>query len=754
MDEGIEIPISLEPSKLVADMKTLGAQAKKSGDQISAGISQGNVAIGKLKTSTQQLVAQLKTSFDKDVYNAFMNGSRSVYVMTEALQTLKENMTLATNPADIQRYNIAIKDLQRNILELQTTGTGNIFQKMGLQGNGGFGSIINQLRQIAYIIPGIGIAGIISALLSPLQSLISGLSDTADNAKDAGVQLDYLHTVLERFGKEADNMKGRFDFATEIQKLQAQLKFGSGINADILGLKKEQTNVKSFSDYAEIRLKQLENKLKENKQLLKTFNITEVPGVPLQDLPETAFDNIPGGLKATESTKSLLKSYKEIYKQIQDLQQQKLKSDDSFNKNEIDLQIKYREQLKKILEDQYNLYKDAQERRIDLNKKLFEATGMQKARDDQYNAEVDLIKRRTAFELSQDNLTEAGKKRILQKESFDLEDALRSRESDIRNHVQKVMQEYDKIRSSAALNTGKNINISLSDIENVDRLIDEISQNIKTLSSINGKIFGADLNSEIDGLKERLELLKEIKKVMDLMKAPGQTKAERDLFDNNNLYAQAQRQFQQFGRKGNEGLNNAFNPLQSLEKNEKALNEMLQKLLNLKQVGQVIGEGLSNAFDKTFDAILDGKNAFKALGEAIKDLVVEIIKAIAKMLIMAAVKNLILPGSGSLSFGGGGGHGLPHFAAGGVVYGPTLGLIGEGSGTNRSNPEVVAPLDQLTSIFRNMIGLNRGSAYSGGTMVQQGGVKVVLGGEVIVRQSGRDMVGVLALENASQRRGG
>jgi hypothetical protein len=35
------------------------------------------------------------------------------------------------------------------------------------------------------------------------------------------------------------------------------------------------------------------------------------------------------------------------------------------------------------------------------------------------------------------------------------------------------------------------------------------------------------------------------------------------------------------------------------------------------------------------------------------------------------------------------------FAAGGLVYGPTLGLVGEGSGTSRSNPEVIAPLDKL-----------------------------------------------------------
>ena len=41
---------------------------------------------------------------------------------------------------------------------------------------------------------------------------------------------------------------------------------------------------------------------------------------------------------------------------------------------------------------------------------------------------------------------------------------------------------------------------------------------------------------------------------------------------------------------------------------------------------------------------------------------------------------------------------IPKFAAGGLAYGPTLGLFGEYSGA-QNNPEVVAPLNRL----RNML---------------------------------------------------
>ena len=46
---------------------------------------------------------------------------------------------------------------------------------------------------------------------------------------------------------------------------------------------------------------------------------------------------------------------------------------------------------------------------------------------------------------------------------------------------------------------------------------------------------------------------------------------------------------------------------------------------------------------------------------------------------------------------------VPAFADGGLVTGPTLGLVGEGMGTSAANPEVIAPLDKL----KDMMGPNR-----------------------------------------------
>ena len=41
---------------------------------------------------------------------------------------------------------------------------------------------------------------------------------------------------------------------------------------------------------------------------------------------------------------------------------------------------------------------------------------------------------------------------------------------------------------------------------------------------------------------------------------------------------------------------------------------------------------------------------------------------------------------------------LPKFAGGGIIYGPTVGLMGEYTGAS-NNPEVVAPLNKLRSLI-------------------------------------------------------
>lgn len=92
------------------------------------------------------------------------------------------------------------------------------------------------------------------------------------------------------------------------------------------------------------------------------------------------------------------------------------------------------------------------------------------------------------------------------------------------------------------------------------------------------------------------------------------------------------------------------------------------------------------------------------------------------------------------------------FASGGLVFSRTLGEIGEGTGTNSSNPEVVSPLDKLKGFFAGMINdiAKRGAAIGAG--VGTGGGSFTAPQFVELYASGNALKGVLALTEQKQNR--
>jgi len=119
-----------------------------------------------------------------------------------------------------------------------------------------------------------------------------------------------------------------------------------------------------------------------------------------------------------------------------------------------------------------------------------------------------------------------------------------------------------------------------------------------------------------------------------------------------------------------------------------------------------IGIGIMNALGPALDMLLQkGANIGEVISRAFTDVIKKLTKvAIAAAIavaIMSMIPGLIQPGKGFATFGNliSQGMGLPTlFANGGVVSGPTLGLMGEYPGAS-SNPEVVAPLDKLKDMM-------------------------------------------------------
>jgi len=118
---------------------------------------------------------------------------------------------------------------------------------------------------------------------------------------------------------------------------------------------------------------------------------------------------------------------------------------------------------------------------------------------------------------------------------------------------------------------------------------------------------------------------------------------------------------------------------------------------------RVIGGELTNAFTVMLETgTLSFKGIFQALGQMVKRLLAAVLAAS----LLSAILSSFGIGIGKAKKGDFGGNIAEimkfmtgaTFAKGGIVSGPTLGLMGEYPGA-RSNPEVIAPLDKLQSIL-------------------------------------------------------
>jgi hypothetical protein len=130
---------------------------------------------------------------------------------------------------------------------------------------------------------------------------------------------------------------------------------------------------------------------------------------------------------------------------------------------------------------------------------------------------------------------------------------------------------------------------------------------------------------------------------------------------------------------------------------------------------QQIGNGLMSALGPSMDMLIDkGASIGEVMNKMVQDLIKQLIKVIATAAIAAAIMSVLFPGllakagmtgtdvfAGLFTQGMGlGANAFPvkKFANGGVISGPTMGLMGEYPGA-ANNPEVVAPLDKLKSMI-------------------------------------------------------
>lgn len=103
-------------------------------------------------------------------------------------------------------------------------------------------------------------------------------------------------------------------------------------------------------------------------------------------------------------------------------------------------------------------------------------------------------------------------------------------------------------------------------------------------------------------------------------------------------------------------LDNATRLISSQIKTEKALSDFrlkeFEKQIELqKQLQSTIEGGLTNAFTSVFEAIANGEDAFKALGDSVKQLALDLIRVVIQMTVVKALANALMPGLGGAGVG-------------------------------------------------------------------------------------------------------
>lgn len=132
------------------------------------------------------------------------------------------------------------------------------------------------------------------------------------------------------------------------------------------------------------------------------------------------------------------------------------------------------------------------------------------------------------------------------------------------------------------------------------------------------------------------------------------------------------------------------------------------------EAGQQLIPQFGQALSASFASIGEGENPLKRLITTLKALMVRLLAAAAAAFILSAALPKMFGGD-STKKGAGffdalsmlTGMKFETFAKGGIISGPTFGLMGEYAGA-RNNPEVVAPLNKLESLIGN-----KGNAVTG-----------------------------------------
>lgn len=353
MADGLKIVIGADAKQAEKVLKDFVSTAQKSGTQAAN-------AMGKSLGTVPQAIKKIET--------AAKPAQLAVSKLGDTLETLRAKL-LAKQQFIIQEKDIAkvailnqeMQQLEQEILRVSRAGSagfdglGNAITKTG----GAFSGVVSAgqgafsvLRKIAFIVPGIGIAGLVGAL----SDLVIGLFKSTDQLDQASVSASKFAIAMKDAEEGVKQFVDSLDFGADIKKLQNELLFGKGPKLDLLNFEVDKAKNQKIINQANTEITELTDKIlairrdanftlsKKGAQLLDTFfNDLEIPDNLIDDLDK--------------KSKAVIRQIKVDATKIKALEDERLKATQENQKGELESRIKFNEDLKKVKKEKFEFDK-------------------------------------------------------------------------------------------------------------------------------------------------------------------------------------------------------------------------------------------------------------------------------------------------------------------------------------------------------------------------------------------------------------
>jgi hypothetical protein len=427
-----------------------------------------------------------------------------------------------------------------------------------------------------------GIGLAVVAVSSLLEVFGDKLFGAAKSLSDAEIEARKFTASIADIKTGIDQFFSNLDFEQGLQKLKNKLKLGDAAEVFNIGLDKQS---------ADKIVKETDEQItKASNEIARIINNkTQFLSKSGQKLAETFFSSLQTGVTVdvsglNEADTKIFSILNESATRINALQEQNTKARRISAESDVKIELQKAEDIRKALEKQKDAFEKFQNEII--------------AKAKQFNEEFG-----NAFIVP------------------DLKESFFKSKDDIFKLALKELQD---------IKTG-NLKIKLPVLTTFDLIPEATGVSQDTIDNF------------FKGIKAEANIPVEV--TPDISLSPGSIEKINKKLD-------LQAQFKILGSVGLKEFDKIFKGIADTDftgMNE-GIKEATKQLKNMMDVAntlnQAIGQGLVSAFNGVFDAILEGKSVFKALGNAIKELVVGTIKAIAQMLILKAITNLIFPGAG------------------------------------------------------------------------------------------------------------